>query len=373
VRKQRKVGRILFAAVLLVGFTLTSFNQVVRVNAAGSSSVIETDAIWQKNNMAYLNYYWFSGEEALSDQQMKDRVLQLQSYNIKYQLTDIGKLVSSSDSLNGTLPAEGYKQLARWIKISRETDPNQKIIVLVNDGKRVVWQDGQRLGNPYFGNAVYNENLRAVADTFINKGVIYNGVTYKADGIQLDIEPFLPDDPFLKKTSQFVRQVLKDEAIFSIAAPVHPSVWSESYTKEMAGIFNMLCPMMYDQMETGSPITSADTYQQFWKTTTIRYAHAIAGSAHPSTMLMPVMPAYGKNEYHDPTVENILNSAKGLKMAREQLLIDQKDNPNMNPNGVIGAAVFWWGAFMYQGMNPWDGHDYAADRTWWAEEWLRQK
>jgi hypothetical protein len=372
-RKRKTVGFSMLAAILFFLAAITSYGQSVQGSGLGSVGIIK-----QTNNTAYLNSYWFSGVEVLTDTQMKDRVLQLQTYQIKYQLADIGMLVSSTDSLNGTLPAEGYTNLARWIKNSREADPNQKIIVLVNDSKRTIWNAGQKVGNPSFGDATYNTNLRAVADSLINKGIVYNGVAYKADGIQFDFESFMKDDQALKATSQYVRAILPQDAIFSIAAPAHPSVWSDGYLKEMAGIFNLLSPMMYDQLEPDYWVNSAETYQQFWKQTIIRYAHAIADSGHPETRLNPTMPAYGAKAtetgflYHDPKIENIYNASIGLQMARVQLATDRLTNPNLNPNGVHGSGIFWWSSFIYQGVNPWDGHDYAQDRKWWVEEWLQK-
>ncbi|TNJ63251.1 hypothetical protein FE784_26690 [Paenibacillus hemerocallicola] len=335
----------------------------------------------QANNTAYLNSYWFSGVEPLTDAQMKQRVLELQKYKIKYQLADIGILANSNDAYNGTLPEEGYAQLGRWMKLSRETDPGQKIIATVNYGQRYFWQNGQRVSNPNFGNAVFNDNLRAFADKIVNQGVLYEGKWYKADGIQLDIEGFLPNDPVLMATAQHVRGALNETAIYSIASPADPAVWSDAYVTEMAGIFNMLNPMMYDQMGWGSPVVSAETYQQLWKSTIIRYAHAIANSSRPTTMLNPTMPAYEKKVaedgtvYHDPAVENIVNAAKGLKMAREQLAIDRGSDPRIVKNGVNGAGIFWWSKFILVGPDPNDpyGHDYAPDREWWMKEWVGQK
>jgi hypothetical protein len=333
------------------------------------------------NNTAYLNFYWFSGIEPLTDAQMKQRVLELQKYNIKYQLADIGILVNSADAFNGTLPEEGYAELGRWMKISRQTDPSQKIIATVNYGSRFVWQDGQRVSNPNFGNAVFNNNLRAFSDKIVNQGVLYKGRRYKADGILLDIEGFLPNDPVLKATAQHVRSALADTVIYSIASPVDPAVWSDAYISEMAGIFNMLNPMIYDLLGWGSPVNSPETYQQLWKTTIIRYAHAIANSSRPSTMLNPTMPAYEKKiaedgtVYHDPAIENIFNAAKGLKMAMDQLAIDLKATPKIVKNGVNGAGIFWWSKFIWIGPDPNDpfGHDYALDRDWWMQEWVLRK
>lgn len=343
------------------------------------AEVTEPVAI-QTNNTAYLNSYWFSGIEPMSDAQMRARVLELKSYGIKYQLADIGVLVSSGDSRNGTLPADGYSELGRWIKISRETDPTQKIVAAVNDGKRTIWLDGSKIGNPSFGNTVYNGNLRALADKLVNQGVAYGGTLYTTDGLQLDIEGFMRDDPVLKATAQSVRGVLDDTAIYSIACPYDPALWSDSYIGEMAGIFNMLNPMMYDQLGWGSPVYSPETYRQFWEATIVRYAHAIAKSSRPGTRLNPTMPAYEKKTaedgtvYHDPAIENILYAAQGLKRARDRLSLERAGDPRLNPNGVHGAGIFWWSKFIIRGPDPHDpeAHDYAQDRSWWMEEWVRQ-
>lgn len=356
-----------------------TYKAVESSNGAGGGG--GTGVVRQASNTAYLNSYWFSGLEPLTDAQMKERVLELKQYKIKYQLADIGILVNSDDAYNGTLPEDGYAELGRWMKISRETDPSQKIIATVNYGKRYYWQDGKRVGNPNFGNAVFNDNLRAFADKIVNQGVLYEGKWYKADGVQLDIEGFLPNDPVLLATARHVRGALSDPAIYSIASPADPAVWSDAYVTEMAGIFNMLNPMMYDQMGWGSPVDSAEAYQQLWKSTIVRYAHAIANSSRPSTMLNPTMPAYEKKVaedgtvYHDPAIENIYNAAKGLQMAREQLAIDRRSDSRIVKNGVNGAGIFWWSKFILVGPDPNDpyGHDYAPDRDWWMKEWVYQK
>ncbi|MEF3302688.1 glycoside hydrolase family 18 protein [Paenibacillus sp. GYB003] len=333
----------------------------------------------QVDNAAYLNSYWFSGAEPLTDEQMKERVLGLQQYRIRYQLADVGMLVSNGGATNGTLPEGGYAELARWMKATRENAPDQRVVVTVSDGTRYAWQDGRRVSNPTFGNDVYNANLRAVADKFVNQGIPYEGKLYKADGIHLDIEGFLPDDAVLLKTARHVRTVLNDEAIFSIAAPTDAAVWSDAYIREIAGVFNMIHPMMYDQMGWGSPVDSPETYRRFWETTIVRYARAIAQSARPSVKLVPTMPAYEKKTaedgtvYHDPAVEHIANAAAGLKLARDRLALERTSDPRIDANGVHGAGIFWWSTFILEEPDPRDGHDYAPDRQSWMDDWVRHQ
>ncbi|MDF2721712.1 MAG: hypothetical protein K0Q59_1387 [Paenibacillus sp.] len=359
------------AILVLLPMSLVVFGQ-----EAASGGTDSPERVWQENNTAYLNSYWFSGIEPLTEEQMKERVHELSQYRIKYQLADIGVLVSNGGALNGSLPEQGYAELARWMKVSREAAPDQRIIVMVNDGSRYAWKNGKRVGNPNFGNAVYNANLRAVADKFVNQGVSYEGKQYKADGIQLDIEGFLPDDAKLQKTARVVKGVLGEGAIFSIAAPADPAVWSDAYIREMAGIFNMLNPMMYDQQGGDSKIVSSETYRDFWKTTIVRYAHAIASSGHPETKLNPTMPAYERKMteagvvYHDPEIENVKNAAQGLKEARLQLALDRTANPLLNPNGVHGAGLFWWSAFIRPGADPRTGYDGSQERIDWMERWV---
>ncbi|RKN86192.1 glycoside hydrolase family 18 protein [Paenibacillus ginsengarvi] len=370
-KRKAVVSFITTAILAFLSMSLVVFGQEARSAEADSPELT-----LQENNTAYLNSYWFSGVEPMTNEQMKGRVLELSQYRIKYQLADIGILVSSGNKQNGSLPKEGYAELGRWMKLSRETDPNQRIMVMVNDGSRYVWKNGKRVGNPNFGNAVYNANLRAVADLFVNQGVSYEGKLYKADGIQLDIEGFLPDDPKLLETARYVKGVLGDGAIFSIAAPADPAVWSDAYLREMAGVFNMLNPMMYDQMGWESKIVSSESYQDFWKTTIVRYAHAIASSGHPETKLNPTMPAYERKitedgiVYHDPEIENVKNSALGLEAARQQLALDRIATPQLNPNGVHGAGLFWWSAFIRPGVDPRTGYDGSQDRYNWMELWV---
>ncbi|WP_068776624.1 hypothetical protein [Paenibacillus sp. FJAT-26967] len=321
------------------------------------------------NNAAFLNADWFNGNIALSDQQIADYVNKLKQYKIKYQFVDVGVLIDSNTASNGSLPAAGYSKLANWIKVSRQTDPNQLIIPALNYGSRAPRVNGVKTPNPNFGTQTFKANLNAAANKLVNTGLQINGsgTFYKADGIHLDIEGFISNDTVLLGTLQYLRDnALASNTNFSQSTPADfgsSPVWSNAFIAQVGAILNQVQPMIYDQMGWGSPIVDAASYQALWTQEVKRYSTALDGT---SSKLMPTMPAYEKKTaedgtvYHDPAVESLYNAAKGLQAAIA------------SPGGanVHGASIFWWSHFAGYHPTVYAPALYQADQSNWLNEWV---
>jgi hypothetical protein len=321
------------------------------------------------NNAAYLNADWFNGNIVFTDQQIASYVNALKQYRIKYQFVDLGIIVDSNDTTNGTLSAAGFSQLAHWIQISKQTDPNQVIIATLNYGARAPRINGIKTPNPNFGTAAFNANLNSAIHNLVNTGlqISGNGTFYKADGVQLDIEGFISNDTTLLSTLQYLRNnALVGNPYFSEAVPANygaTPVWSDSFIAQVGAVLNQVNLMIYDEMGWGSPIVDSASYQKLWTSEVTRYSKALAGT---TCKIMPIMPAYDKKTasdgtvYHDPAVENIYNAAKGLQAA-----MSSPYNAN-----VFGAGIFWWSFFAGYHPNVYSSSLYSVDQTNWVKEWV---
>ncbi|OWR28506.1 hypothetical protein CDO73_18325 [Saccharibacillus sp. O23] len=317
------------------------------------------------DNATFLSQDWFDTKQAPAD--IEKYVAEMKQFRIKYQFADLGMLDDS-----GNLAPKNYAGLANWIKYSKTADPDQKVIVILNFNKRVIADSaGEQVPNAKFGTASFNANVDALADQLVNKGVSVDGVLYKADGVHIDFESFVTDDPTLLQTLKYLRaHSLKNNAYFSISSPVDYSAtktWTGAYIQKIAQVVNQINPMLYDQMGWNSPIDDPVSYEQFWKSEVLRYSKAI-GSAGPSStpsQLVPIAPAYERRlikehliVYHDPYVENIASAVSGLKSA-----IAEGAN-------VHGAAIFWWPTFAGHYPYLYPESYYLVDQENWTTLWV---
>ncbi|SDX81845.1 S-layer homology domain-containing protein [Paenibacillus sp. CF384] len=321
------------------------------------------------HNHAYLPEEWFYLPKP--DETIAERVEQLEQHEIEYQFANIGSLQA-----DGTIDPTQSDELGHWIKVSRETDPNQKVIAWINGNTERHLHVGTEEEKVAMHATIVN-SLKTMIDT----GFLYEGVYYKVDGIQFDIEPLRArwkDDPELLSLLKDIRNAVGNDVHLSIATPAWDSVWSNAYITEIANVMDMLNPMIYDTIGPDSwkpnVVQSGEEYEALWKATSLRYSTAIAASNNPDCQLAPIMPAYdtkGYTEtdptvpeygqfvvYHDPVIENVYHAARGLKQAIA-------DGAN-----VYGSGIFWWGTFILDHPDPRDNQDYSHARGWWKDEWL---
>jgi hypothetical protein len=343
--------------------------------AAATSVPTDCTTDCHTNNAAFLDSTWFSTKQTPAN--VTTYVNELAAKKIKYQFADIGVLNDTNTSTNGNLGAANYAGLAQWIKNSRLADPNQLIIITLNHGHRLDRKNGVKVENPNFGNATFNKNLNSLVNKLVNVGVQIGGTGpfYKADGVHLDFEGFMQNDTTLLNTLQYLRSnSLASNNYFSMSTPVDPSYggitnyqWSNSYISQVAGILNMMNPMIYDQMGWGSDITTAADYQDLWTKEINRYSDAI-GSTGPNgvaAQLVPTMPSYETKTsdstiYHDPLVENLQYAAKGLTASTA--------SPNLA--NVHGAAIFWWSNFIGRNSTAYNSTLFTSDQNNWMDLWV---
>jgi hypothetical protein len=329
------------------------------------------------NNVAFLNADWFAYTQTPAN--IQTYVSELAAKKIKYQFVDIGLLNNTSTSTNGTLSAYNYAGLAAWIKFSKQTDPNQLIIIDLNYSHRVTRVNGVKVANPNFGNATFNKNLNALIDKLINVGVQIGGTGpfYKADGVHLDIEGFMQNDTTLLNTLKYLRsKALIANTNFSMSTPVDPTFsgtvkyqWSNAYIAQVAALLNMINPMIYDQMGWGSDIYTTTDYQKLWTDEITRYSNAIStiGPNGVPSQLVPTLPSYALRAaddstiYHNPAVENIHAALLGLNAAI-----------NLNNARVHGAGIFWWSNFIGRNATAYPAGWFTTDQSDWMTMWVNQ-
>lgn len=316
----------------------------------------------QVHNHAYLPEEWISDPQ--TDAFIAAKVNEMKSYAIEYQFNNIGTLQE-----DGSINLDNIKEFGHWIKVSRETDPNQKIIA---------WVNGSTTEHAQAPDSDLRQTIIDSVSNLVKNGLEYQGKIYKVDGVHFDIEPLRSqwkDDPQLLSLMQDVRSALGANVHLSIAAPAWDVVWSNGYITQMANVVDMLNPMIYDTQGHVSDkpyITETKTeYEQLWKKAALRYSAAIAASSNPDCQYAPIMPAYERkgewnekfNQYvihHDPFIENIYHAARGLKQAMAE------------GANVYGSGVFWWELFISQTPDPRDNQDYSHARGWWMTEWVNQ-
>jgi hypothetical protein len=354
----RKILSLLLSFCLL--FSIAA-GTVVNATVPGSE---EGNKVYVHNH-AYLPEDWIFG--AQTDAFIRDRVKEMKKYSIEYQFQNIGTLKS-----DGTIDLAQVQELGHWIKVSQETDPQQKIMAWINGNTAAHVH-----GSPEVRKAIV-DSLKNMVQT----GFVYQGKSYKVDGIQFDLEPLRArwkDDPELLSLLQEVRQAVGPRVHLSIAGTVWDIVWSNEYISKLADVLDMLNPMVYDTQgpDSWKPYITrtGDEYEKLWKTTVLRYSAAIAASHNRVCQLSPTMPAYDKRGYwdtdptspdyntyivyHDPYIENVYHAARGAKQAIAE------------GAQVYGSGIFWWGYFIMQGPDPRDNQDYSHARGWWMTEWVR--
>jgi hypothetical protein len=316
------------------------------------------------HNHAYLSAEWIFN--AQTDQFISDKVKEMKKYYIQYQFNNIGGIND-----DGTISLDLVKDFGHWIKVSRQTDPKQKIIAWINGDTSLLHQ-----ADPVKGEAIRRNIINAL-DKMVKTGFLYEGKYYKVDGIQFDIEPLRrrnADDPQLLSLLKDVRAAVGPRVHLSIAAPLWEIVWSNDYISKLADVMDMLNPMMYDTQgpDSWKPyITQTGVeYEKLWKDTALRFSAAIAASHNRKCQFAPIMPAYDKRGYwegseyivyHDPFIENVYHAARGLKQAIAE------------GAKVYGSGIFYWELFTLPHIDPKDNQDYSHARNWWMTEWVNNE
>jgi hypothetical protein len=363
-----------FASFLSLTFMINLVTAPVYANTTPAEACITN---CHTNNAAFLNADWFAYVQTPAT--IQTYVRELAAKKIKYQFADIGLLNNTNTSTNGALSASNYAGLAQWIKLSKQTDPNQLIIIDLNYSQRFTRVKGVKVANPNFGNANFNINLNKLIHKLVNVGVQIGGkgLFYKSDGVHLNIEGFMQNDTTLLRTLKYIRSnALIANTNFSMSTPADPTFggtvkyqWSSAYIAQVAAILNMINPMIYDHMGWGSDIYTTADYQKLWIDEITRYSKAIGkiGPGGIASKLVPTLPAYAlrvaddSTIYHNPAVENIQTALSGLNAAI-----------NLNSAVVHGAGIFWWSNFIGRNIPAYPAELFTTNQSDWMTMWVNQ-
>ena len=171
------------------------------------------------------------------------------------------------------------------------------------------------------------------------ESTLATGVT----GVQLDIEPYPTGPGFIalleELDASFAR--LGFHGRLSVVAPGDTGTWTPAYLQRVAALVNQVDPTFYD-----SESTRVAGYQA-WVGQGLAYYTANVPAA---TLVIPVIPCYAADAWHDPEVENIAAATGALEAGLAA------------GSRVNGAGIWWWYAFFYE-----DGGRFksAADRAAW--------
>ena len=161
--------------------------------------------------------------------------------------------------------------------------------------------------------------------------------------IHLDLEPVQMTAGYLDLLGE-LRQMFDRvgfEGALSVVSSGFTSSWSPSYLRRVSRLVDQIDPMYYD-----SEFTTVADYQA-WITDSLAYYSAHAA---PTVRIVPVLPAYSRNRWHRPNVENVDTATKALSAALE------------SGSRVSGAGIWWWWGFFYDE----DGaYDASKDRSAW--------
>ncbi len=160
-------------------------------------------------------------------------------------------------------------------------------------------------------------NMVAAIDSALSTGI---------SGVQLDIEPYPTGPGFIllleELDASFAR--LGFHGRLSVVAPAETSTWPPAYLRRVGELVEQVDPTFYD-----SELESVPAYQE-WVQEGLAYYTVNVPAA---TLIIPVIPCYAPDPWHDPAVENIATATGALASALGA------------GSRVNGAGIWWWYAF----------------------------
>ncbi|HUH79794.1 MAG TPA: hypothetical protein VLZ06_00575 [Solirubrobacteraceae bacterium] len=174
---------------------------------------------------------------------------------------------------------------------------------------------------------------------------VRSAVTLGVSGVQLDLEPYPTSPGFIELLEEL--DVALGQSGFagrlSVVAPANVSRWSPAYLQRVAALVDQVDPLFYD-----SESTQAAAYEEWVEEGLAYYSNNVPAG----TAIVPVIPCYSKNPWHDPAVEDVPNASQALQAALAA------------GSRVEGAGLWWWYAF-------YEGHlkrfDAALERAAWQQ------
>lgn len=259
---------------------------------------------------------------------------QLQAYGIGQNLLPLRKLKG-----NGQLKLSKHelKMLGLWVaQTNAYNAAHGTDITAVASFAGKVKGKSLKLEEP-----AVRANILAAVETVLSQGV---------GGLSLDFEPYPTSRGYLELLGEidglFARRGFTGR--LAIVAPATVGRWSPQYLEEITPLVGQVDPLFYDS-ERKTP----EAYEQ-WVREGLAYYSA---DTAPSTRIVPDLPSYGPNRWHDPTAENLDTATTAIEAALQE------------GSRVNGAGIFWWWGFYYneEGEGAYEG---APDRHTWLTRTL---
>ncbi len=280
------------------------------------------------DTLTYLPYGFIHNTHGASV--VRETYSQLQSYGIGQAL-----LPMPNFKKDGTLKLSRTEQrmLALWTSEGQawDTETGGRIVAVASLGGKV---KGKSLN---LEEAAVRTKIVAGVEAVLALG---------AEGVSLDLEPY-PTTPGFVTLLQEIRALLAHRGFtgrLSVTAPATVGRWSPRYMGEVTASLDQVDPLFYD-----SERKTAAAYEQWVEEGLADYSANTA----PGTRIVPDIPSYGTNRWHDIEAENIGTATTALETA-----LGDGDRVN-------GAGIFWWWGFYYdeEGEGSYEG---APDRASWT-------
>lgn len=265
---------------------------------------------FQTQNAAYLPYGWsVHNQNQLS---LMQNIEQMKKLNIIYAFCNVGTL-----NIYNYLDIQPIF-LTQYINLARQVYPQQIIFAWIN-------------GNSATFNNIDNVN-----------NVIYKLITnYDIDGIHFDVEPLTENDQNFINMLSMIKTALPNKYLLSIAAPY--DTWTQHYIQQLNSLIDIFSPMVYDTLSKNvkNYIDIVSYGAQIW----FKYCN-------PKTKIIPALPFYEKNEYHDPSIENLSTVMDGLFNAM-----------NITNRNLTGYAIWNWYEMNSIDKQMWIEKNMYVDKT----------
>lgn len=312
---------VILLAVLIAGMTgslaaraATSPEAAPQVPVVASNPYIGGSGI-------FLAWEWANGTThgCKTDAEITAQVNWNKAHGFKYVFLNL-----TAVDTNGTLPLGKYDCLHNYLRVSPTVDPNQVPVPYLSGGLANV------------NDPTDWPNIAEVVRHLIQD--------MGAASVNLDFEPMRTDAATVanyKGLFAAIRNKVGSTANLSLDTTIDPGYqWSPADYKAISAYFNVMMPMSYD-----SSCTTVACYQTVLDTVwPMNYTNLA-----PGVQLMPILPAYGKNRWHKPDIENLCTSTDELFK-----LI------NLNQVQIKNVAVWW--------HYEWT----ATDETRWNSCWLNR-
>jgi hypothetical protein len=170
------------------------------------------------------------------------------------------------------------------------------------------------------------------------------------DGISLDLEPYPTSHGFVLLLEE-IDAAFAERGFtgrLSVTAPATAGRSSPQQMAEVTPLLSQIDPMFYDTERK-----TAASYEQWVREGLAYYSQHTA----PGARIVPDLPSYGPNKWHDPAVENLATATTAIEEALQE------------GSRVNGAGIWWWWGFYYneEGEGAYNG---APDRETWLTRTL---